>query len=117
SIVLHPQSRGQVALASGSFLDAPLIQPNLLCSTDDVSVSLAGLKLARKIANGFAASAKWLGTEIAPGPAVITDQQLIAYMKQTAVPDFHYVGTCKMGVDESSVVDPSCRVTGVNGLR
>ena len=117
AIVLHPKSRGQVTLASASFLDAPLIQPNLLCDPADIGASLTGLKLARAIANQFAASTQWLDSEFAPGPNVITDQQLIAYMDETAVPDFHYVGTCKMGSDAASVVDPTCRVYGVSGLR
>lgn len=117
AIVLHPQTRGQVTLASANFLDAPLIQPNLLCDPNDVAVSLTGLKLARATANQFAATTQWLDTEFAPGPNVITDAQLIDYMNQTSVPDFHYVGTCKMGTDTTSVVDPTCRVYGVTGLR
>lgn len=117
AIVLHPNSRGEVTLASANYLDPPLIQPNLLCDPDDVAVSLNGLKLARVIADEFAGTSSWLDTEVAPGPNVVTDPQLIAYMKQTAVPDFHYVGTCKMGADSASVVDATCRVHGVGGLR
>jgi choline dehydrogenase len=117
AIVLHPSSRGQITLASANYLDPPLIQPNLLCDPADVTVSLDGLKLARTIANEFAGTSSWLDTEVAPGPNVVTDAQLIAYMKQTAVPDFHYVGTCKMGTDSASVVDATCRVYGVGGLR
>ena len=117
AIVLHPESRGEVTLASGSFLDRPLIQPNLLCNPADVTVSLDGLKLVRQIAEQFAAQTEWLDAELAPGPSVITDQQLIAYINETGVPDFHYVGSCKMGVDSASVVDPTCRVYGVNGVR
>lgn len=117
AIVLHPQSRGFVSLQSANYTARPLIQPNLLCNPNDVAVSLAGLKLARQMANQFASTFSWLGTEVSPGPNVITDAQLIAYMNQSAVPDFHYVGTCKMGTDSASVVDPTCRVYGVNRLR
>jgi choline dehydrogenase len=117
AIALHPETRGQVTLSSANPLEAPLIQPNLLCTPNDVAVSLAGLKLARVIGMQFAATSQWLDTEVMPGPSVITDDQLTVYMKRTAVPDFHYVGTCKMGSDTASVVDPTCRVRGVNGLR
>ncbi|MET0792468.1 MAG: GMC oxidoreductase [Polyangiaceae bacterium] len=117
AIVLHPETRGQVTLASANYQDAPLIQPNLLCNPNDVSQSLAGLKLARQMASQFAATSNWLASEVAPGPNVNTDAELIAYMNHTAVPDFHYVGTCKMGADSASVVDPTCRVRGINNLR
>jgi choline dehydrogenase len=117
AIVLHPQSRGSITLSSANPLAPPLIQPNLLCNPNDVPVSLNGLKLARQMAAQFASTTQWLNTEVAPGPNVITDAQLIAYMNKTAVPDFHYVGTCKMGTDNTSVVDPTCRVYGVHGLR
>src|ERR1700752_2372694 len=119
SIVLHPLSRGSITLSSASYTDPPLIQPNLLCDPQDVQTSLKGLKMVREIAAYFAKHTNWLDPETMPGPGVITDQQLIAYMDETSVPDFHYVGTCKMGPDsdQMAVVDPKLRVRGVNGLR
>lgn len=119
SIALHPLSRGAVTLSSASYTDAPVIQPKLLCNPQDVQTSLTGLKMVREIAAYFAANSSWLGPETMPGPNVITDQQLIAYMDETSVPDFHYVGTCKMGPvnDPLAVVDSKLRVKGVKGLR
>lgn len=119
SIALHPVSRGSVTLSSASYTNPPLIQPRLLCEPEDVQTSLAGLKMVREIAAFFAANSNWLGAETMPGPNVITDQQLIDYINQTSVPDFHYVGTCKMGpdTDPMAVVDSKLRVKGVQGLR
>jgi choline dehydrogenase len=118
AIVLHPNSRGSVTLNSSSFLDPPLVQPNLFCSPDDVTTTLNGLKMVREMANAFAKTG-WIGKELMPGPNVVTDQQLIAYIQDTAVPDFHFVGTCKMGAqtDPSAVVDELLQVHGVTGLR
>lgn len=119
TIVLDPLSRGAVTLKSSSYLDPPLIQPQLLCDQRDVPVTLEALKLAREIGSVFAAGGPWAGPELMPGPDVVTDPQLIAYIRQTAIPDFHFVGTCKMGnpSDGTTVVDPRLRVRGVTGLR
>jgi choline dehydrogenase len=119
NIILHPSSRGSVTLASASPLDRPLIQPMLLCNQNDVTLSLQGLKLARQMADEFAASSNWLGAELMPGPNVQTDAELIAYMNQSSVPDFHFVGTCKMGPqsDPAAVVNPQLQVNGVGRLR
>jgi choline dehydrogenase len=119
AISLHPTSRGSISLQSSSYLVPPLIQPNLLCSPDDLQGALAGVKLARTIANEFAANSTWLGAENMPGSGVVTDAELIAYIQKTALPDFHCAGTCKMGPasDPAAVVGPDLTVHGVNGLR
>ncbi|MCI0395894.1 MAG: GMC family oxidoreductase N-terminal domain-containing protein [Chloroflexi bacterium] len=119
AITLHPLSRGAVTLRSNNYMDAPVIQPNLLGSRPDVSVQLSGLKMVREMMDYFAANFNWLGDEYLPGPDVTTDPQLTAYMNAASVADFHYVGTCKMGpdMDPLAVVDPQLRVRGVSGLR
>ena len=56
-------------------------------------------------------------TEIWPGPAARTRDQLADYVRRTASTVWHPVGTCKMGTDEMAVVDPDLRVRGLEGLR
>jgi choline dehydrogenase-like flavoprotein len=46
-----------------------------------------------------------------------TRADLEAYARRFGKTDYHPVGTCKMGVDEMAVVDPHCRVRGIDGLR
>lgn len=57
------------------------------------------------------------GPEVAPGPDVHSDDELNAWIRETADTIFHPVGTCKMGVDDLAVVDPELKVRGVEGLR
>ncbi|RUV95477.1 hypothetical protein EOA88_04120, partial [Mesorhizobium sp. M5C.F.Ca.IN.020.14.1.1] len=52
-----------------------------------------------------------------PGKDVRTDEQIAAYIRQWAKTDFHPAGTCKMGNDETAVVDTNLKVRGVEGLR
>ena len=46
-----------------------------------------------------------------------SDADLMAHIRARADTIYHPVGTCKMGVDDMSVVDPQLRVHGVEGLR
>ncbi|MBT3535217.1 MAG: alcohol dehydrogenase, partial [Rhodospirillaceae bacterium] len=57
------------------------------------------------------------GTEIAPGPALADDGELLDWVKDTAETTYHPVGTCKMGSDDMAVVDDQLRVHGIQGLR
>ena len=57
------------------------------------------------------------GTEIAPGPAMRNDDELLNWVRETAETTYHPVGTCKMGTDDSAVVDDQLRVRGMQGLR
>jgi choline dehydrogenase len=63
------------------------------------------------------ALAEWTAEELYPGPEVRTRTQLREYVRRTAVSYHHQVGTCRMGRDETSVVDPELRVHDVEGLR
>ena len=116
--VLKPKSRGSVTVRSSDPLERPLIQPNYCSDQDghDMRGLLDGIRWLRKIAAApeFASLA---GAEITPGEGVKSDQELAAYVRQSAETYFHPVGTCKMGVDESAVVDPQLRVRGVERLR
>lgn len=55
--------------------------------------------------------------EIEPGPRGDNDEDLLAYIRETADTGFHFCGTARMGKDDMAVVDPALRVRGVNRLR
>ena len=47
----------------------------------------------------------------------IAKKKLNEYIKANAETAYHPCGTCKMGVDEASVVDESLKVKGIKNLR
>jgi choline dehydrogenase len=56
-------------------------------------------------------------TEVLPGPAAQGERGLLDFARAGGGTVFHCVGTCRMGGDTRSVVDPELRVRGVEGLR
>ena len=115
-MVMQPFSRGTVRLASGSPDAAPVVDPRYLSDPRDVQAMVAGLKIAREIGRAKAL-APWRAAEVLPGPGVDTGGALRHYANQTMGSYFHPVGTCRMGTDDMSVVDPELRVHGISGLR
>jgi choline dehydrogenase len=57
------------------------------------------------------------GRELAPGPAVETDAELVEWLRASAMTTFHRVGTCKMGTDDMAVLDARLKVRSVDRLR
>jgi choline dehydrogenase len=55
--------------------------------------------------------------EIYPGPDVVDDGDVEAYVRRNVELLYHPVGTCKMGTGDDAVVDPQLRVRGLDGLR
>ncbi|HEY1601012.1 MAG TPA: choline dehydrogenase [Pirellulales bacterium] len=114
--LLRPQSRGSIALVDNDPLHAPRIEPNYLAAADDLQVLVDGVKLARRIA-AARALAPYCGPEFCPGSSAQSDEEIADHIRQNAQTVYHPVGTCRMGQDETSVVDPQLRVRGVAGLR
>ena len=116
SVNLRPESRGSIHIKTSNFLDAPAIKPNYLDAPADHHVAVEGLKWARRIADQ-AAFSPYRGPETIPGPKVTSDEDLLAYARQSGSTIYHPVGTCKMGADAMSVVDETLCVHGTQHLR
>lgn len=113
--MIYPQSRGTVRLASTDPFTAPLIDPNYLAEPRDVQTLIAGMELVREtVAHPELASE--VGREVLPGTGS-ADDDLADFVRRNASGVYHPVGTCRMGNDDRSVVDPTLRVRGVDGLR
>jgi len=115
---LNPESRGRVDLRSADPFEAPKILFNYL-STEADRVALRGaVKVVRNVMSQGAVD-RFRGYEIQPGSDVRTDDEIDAWVRATAVSDYHPVGTCRMGAagDSMAVVDDQLRVVGLEGLR
>jgi choline dehydrogenase len=78
--VAQPQSRGSLRLRSPHAADPPVIHANYLESATDMALLIEGVKLARRLAQTHALAA-FHGEEIAPGPAVRSDDAIRAYVR------------------------------------
>jgi choline dehydrogenase len=114
--LLQPECAGELKLSSADPLAPPLIDPKILGSEHDMRLARGAIRAVRGI---FAQSAlePYAEAEIAPGAAVQSDEELDRYIRASATPDIHTVGTCRMGSDGMAVVDSQLRVRGIEGLR
>lgn len=114
--VVRPMSRGWIRLASADPSVKPLVNPNYLGDSADTERLVQALRLARDIVGTSAFTAELKG-ELMPGPAVRTTAELTEFVRGHADSYHHQAGSCRMGVDDLSVVDPRLRVHGVEGVR
>lgn len=113
---LRPESRGHLALLSANPQQAPAIHPNYLATPKDCEITVAGIKLARRLADTTPLK-DFVKSEMLPGAAIQSDDELLDFARNHATTIYHPVGTCKMGSDPMAVVDSRLRVIGIDGLR
>ncbi|MFC6575921.1 GMC oxidoreductase [Planomonospora parontospora] len=93
-----------------------VIDPGYLTAEADVRRQVAGLRRAKELF-ATAALAPFTGPPMAPYWGPETDEELVRWIRERSETLYHPVGTCRMGADEESVVDPSLRVRGISALR
>lgn len=113
---IYPRSRGHVHINGTDATAYPEIVANYLEDEEDQRRTVAGYRLIRQVA-ARKPLADLIEEETRPGPDVTSDEALLDYARQTGQSSWHPIGTCRMGADEGSVVDPQLRVRGVSGLR
>ncbi len=115
---MRTKSRGRIKIKSADPHEAPSILFNYMSHPDDWSEFRAAIRLTREL---FAQEAMkpYAGRELQPGPDVQSDEAIDGFVREHCESAYHPCGTCRMGAadDEMAVVDPECRVIGVEGLR
>ncbi|UXN04920.1 GMC family oxidoreductase [Bartonella sp. HY406] len=113
---LRPDSRGTIHIKNNDYKEAPAISPNYLSAASDQAVAADSIRITRKIVEQ-APLQKYNPVEFMPGGNFFSEDDLIKAAGDIGTTIFHPVGTCRMGSDENSIVDPELRVRGIHGLR
>jgi choline dehydrogenase len=115
---MRSASRGRVSLRSSDPDAPPVIRFNYMSEASDWQDFRKVVRLTREIFDMPSLRAH-VKSEIQPGAGVQSDDQIDAFIRHHAESAYHPCGTAKMGRadDPSAVVDPDCRVIGVQGLR
>ena len=113
---MRPESRGYVEARTADPRDQPAINPNYLAEDRDRRTIIAGMRTVRDWFNAPALK-QFLVAETLPGRDVQTDDEFLAYARQTGTTVFHATCSCRMGPDVMAVVDDRLRVHGLEGLR
>jgi len=112
--VLRPESRGTVRLASADAAAAPAIDPGFLTDARDIATLRAGVRMMHRIA-AAPPLGDYAGVDRHP-VNLDDDAALDALIRSRADTVYHPVGTCRMGSDAGAVVDPTLKLSGIDGL-
>jgi choline dehydrogenase len=118
-ILVAPESRGQITLRSADPLAKPVVEPRYLSDPGGVdrAAMMEGLRMCARIAEAPALK-DLLGPVARPRYGIELNEATLELALNTCSHTvYHPLGTCRMGSDEASVVDPQLRVRGVDGLR
>ena len=113
---LRPTSRGRIHIASRDPNAPPVLEPNYRATPEDREAMVGAVRMVRRYARQEPLAGLIAG-ETMPGPQYETDDQILEAYDRFGTCGYHAVGSCRMGADAASVVDPELRVRGVEGLR
>jgi choline dehydrogenase len=105
-----------VRIKSADARQAPAINPNYLASEKDCDTMVEGIRALRRILQAPAMQ-QHIAEEVEPGPACDSDDAILDYVRRRGSTVYHPVSTCRMGQDDTAVVDERLRVRGFAGLR
>ena len=113
--VTHPTSRGRITLTGPEVTDLAKIDPAYLSTDRDRRLARQALDLARMVGHQPALGC-WRAEEIYPGTDCRSDADLETFLERAVMTHHHPVGTCRMGRDVGSVVDPDLKLNGFERL-
>ncbi|RVQ66576.1 glucose-methanol-choline oxidoreductase [Croceicoccus ponticola] len=114
--LLRLTSEGVLAITGPGLDDAPRIEPNFLTTEHDRQSAIALVRKMRDFADAEPLG-PLLGEEVMPGRQVSSDEDILAFFRRYSTCGLHGIGSCRMGGDAASVVDPRLKVRGVDNVR
>ena len=112
----RPHSRGYVKAISNDINAPPLIQPNYLKEQIDQDLMIEGVKRCRALLKTSNINEISLRENL-PGKDIKTDKEILDYIRNNGGTVYHAIGSCRMGIDESAVVNSKLKVNGIQNLR
>jgi choline dehydrogenase len=113
---LRPESRGTLRIKSADPAQPPEIRINYLATESDRRAFIDGIKVLRGIL-AKPALKDYVTEEVYPGAKVVSEDDILAFCRQTGSTVYHPTSTCRMGNDPLAVVDQRLTVRGVESLR
>jgi choline dehydrogenase len=113
---LRPESRGTLRIKSADPAQPPEIRINYLATETDRRAFIDGIKILRGIL-AKPALKDYVTEEVYPGAKVVSEDDILAFCRQTGSTVYHPTSTCRMGNDSLAVVDQRLKVKGVERLR
>lgn len=114
--VCRPAARGRLRLGGTLPGDPPVIDPAYFSKDEDMATMVRGVRLAQRIFESSAFDGHRRGPN-RPSRRLESDRDIEAFIRLACESNYHPVGSCRMGTDDASVVDPDLRVRGIDGLR
>lgn len=113
---LRPTSRGSIHIETRDPGAPASFRPNYRATAEDRAAMIGAVRVMRDYARQQPL-AGMIAEETMPGPAFASDAEILDAYDRFGSCGYHAVGSCRMGKDADSVVDPALRVRGVSGLR
>ncbi|KIJ46345.1 GMC oxidoreductase [Sphaerobolus stellatus SS14] len=122
AVLLRPQSKGTITLKSANPLDAPVVDPHYLESSNDLAVLVRGLKLLVKVANTEPLASEVLRDVSDPlldhDIGSLSDEDMEEEIRKRVETLYHPTSTCRMApLEENGVVDSTLKVYGLQNVR
>lgn len=112
---LRPRSQGTIRIRSRDAAELPSVMLDPLQDPEDRRQLVEMVRFTRRLVATEPLS-RFIVEETRPGPAIASDEEILDAILRLHTPAYHACGTCRMGSDEESVVDPKTRVRGTQGL-